>query len=138
MTGDFLTNYPENRLPILDLKVWIEEVQPGVHKIITSHYIKDVSTRAVISSRSSHPHEMKVKVMTNEIMRILRNCNEYCPWEEVSEHVSYFMKRLQFSGYDQKFRYNVTRAALKKHKSIIPTDPEQISQKENTTNKKKW
>ena len=136
MTGDIPSNYPDNRLPILDLKVWIEEVQPGTHKIITSHYIKDVSTRAVINCRSSHPLEMKRKVMTNEVMRVLRNCNEYCPWEEITEHISYFMKRLQMSGYDQKFRYDVTKAALKKHKSAITNNQGQKTPKKSS--KYKW
>ena len=78
--------------------------------------MKEVSTRAVINSRSSHPIQMKKNVMINEIMRILRNCNEFCPWEEVAQHISYFMKRLQFSGYDQEFRHIVVAKAIRKHK----------------------
>ena len=105
VTGDIPTNYTDGRLPILDLRVCINEVHPGVYKIVTTHYIKDVSTRAVINSKSSHPIQMKKNVMINEIMRILRNCNRFCPWEETANHISYFMKRLQFSGYDQDFRY---------------------------------
>ena len=122
VTGDIPTNYDDNRLPILDLKVWVGEIQTGIHKIITSHYMKDVSTRAVINSRSSHPIQMKKNVMINETMRILRNCNKFCPWEEVSEHISYFTKRLQFSGYDQDFRYEVVRKALNKYdQTKLPT-----------------
>ena len=93
-TGDIPTNYDDEKLPILDLKVWIGEALLGVYKIITSHYMKDVSTRAVINNRSSHPLSMKKQVMVNEVLRILRNCNEYCPREEVANHISYFMKRL--------------------------------------------
>ena len=44
LTGDIPTNYDDNKLPILDLKVWIDEVDTGIHKIITSHYMKDVSS----------------------------------------------------------------------------------------------
>ena len=111
VTGHIPSNYNDKRLPILDLKVWIGEVKPNIFKIITAHYIKDVSTRAVINNRSSHPLRMKKNVMINEVMRILRNCNEYCPWDEVAHHISYFMKRLQFSGYDQVFRYETVRIA---------------------------
>ena len=135
VTGDIPSNYADNRLPILDLKVWIAEIRAGIWKIKTSHYIKDVSTRAVINCRSSHPVEMKKNVMVNEVLRILRNCNEYCPWEEVSQHISYFMMRLQFSGYDQQFRYEITKMALKKHKRARPDN---VEQKNTTTNKKKW
>ena len=115
MTGDIPSNYDDKRLPILDLRVWIGEIQPGIHKIITSHYMKDVSTRAVINCRSSHPYQMKMNVMVNEVLRILRNCNEYCRWDEVADHITYFMKRLQFSGYDHRFRFEVVKRALKKH-----------------------
>ena len=135
VTGDIPSNYADNRLPILDLKVWIAEIRAGIWKIKTSHYIKDVSTRAVINCRSSHPVEMKKNVMVNEVLRILRNCNEYCPWEEVSQHIFYFMMRLQFSGYDQQFRYEITKMALKKHKRA---SPDNMEQKNTTTNKKKW
>ena len=77
--------------------------------------------------------------MTNEIMRILRNCNEFCLWDEVTQHVSYFMKRLQFSGYDQDFRYEVTKKALRKHKlkqqkGTTDTDEQQ----RQTSQKRKW
>ena len=140
LTGDIPSNYPDNRLPILDLKVWIGEVQPEVYKIITSHYIKDVSTRAVINSRSSHPVRMKKNVMTNEIMRILRNCNEFCPWEEVAQHISYFMKRLQFSGYDQDFRYEVAKKGMWKHRlKQQQENTRSLDQQQPTmSKKKKW
>ena len=138
VSGDIPTNYPDKRLPILDLKVRIGEVSPGVYKIITSHYMKDVSTRAVINYRSSHPIEMKRNVMMNEVLRILRNCNEYCPWEEVTEHISYFMKELQFSGYNHQFRYEVTKSALKKHKSISNNNRDGETHKQSTVSKNNW
>ena len=60
VTGDIPSRYDDNRLPILDLKVWIGEIVTNTHKVITSHYMKDVSTRAVINERSSHPQNMKM------------------------------------------------------------------------------
>ena len=79
---------------------------------------------------------MKRNVMVNEVMRILRNCNEYCPWEEVAGHISYFMKRLQFSGYDQTFRYEVAKIALKKQQKSAGENLPNQSQTDN--NKNKW
>ena len=118
VTGDIPSRYDDNRLPILDLKVWIGEIATNTHKVITSHYMKDVSTRAVINERSSHPQNMKMNVLTNEALRILRNCNRYLQWDETAEHLSYFMKRLQFSGYDQVFRSSVVKRALKRYDEI--------------------
>ena len=125
VTGDIPTKYDENRLPILDLRVWIGEVSPGVHKIITTHYMKDVSTRAVINSKSSHPIQMKKNVRVNEIMRIQR-------------HISYFMKRLQFSGYDQEFRYEVVKKAMRTHKQRTSATGGIQDQNLHRTSKKTW
>ena len=46
VTGDIPSNYTDKRLPILDLKVWIGRTTVGECKIITSHYMKKVSSRA--------------------------------------------------------------------------------------------
>ena len=70
----------------------------------------------MINSKSSHPIQMKKNVMVNEIMRIQRNCNQFCPQEEINQHILYFMKRLQFPGYDQEFRYEVVKKAMRKHR----------------------
>ena len=137
VTGDVPSNYEDSRLPILDLKVWIGEIETNTYKVITSHYMKDVSTRAVINERSSHPVNMKKNVLINEVIRILRNCNSFLKWEETADHISYFMKRLQFSGYDQTFRYEVVKKALKKQEE----EHTENQSDENTTTrerKKKW
>ena len=69
-------------------------------------------------------------------MRILRKCNEYYPWEEVAGHISYYIKRLQFSGYDQTFRYEVAKIALKKQQKSAGENLRNQSQTDN--NKNKW
>ena len=93
----------------------MDEVETSIFKIVTSHYMKDVSTRSVINEKSSHPECMKKNVMVNEVLRILRNCNNFLKWDETASYISYFMKRLQFSGYNQKFRYSIVKKPLKKY-----------------------
>ncbi len=73
VTGDIPSNYQDERLPILDLKVWIGEINERMCKVITSHYIKDVSTRAVINERSSHSINMKINVMVNSFFFLYVN-----------------------------------------------------------------
>ena len=133
VTGDIPSNYVDSRLPILDLKVWIGEVETKIYKVVTSHYMKDVSTRAVINERSSHPYNMKKNVFINEVARILRNCNSYLKWEETADHISYFMKRLQFSGYDQGFRFEVVKKALRKKEESLNNND-----RPKKTKSKKW
>jgi hypothetical protein len=144
VTVDISSNYDDNRLPILDLKVWIGEISSGQYKVITSHYMKDVSSRAVINSKSSHPTNMKRSVMINEILRILRNCSKYLDWEETAAHISYFVRRLQFSGYDQEFRFKVVKDALNKYDRMIEgitidanRNSDEVTAIRNATTKKK-
>ena len=48
------------------------------------------------------------------------------------------MKRLQFSGYEQQFRYEVCKTALKKHKHVTINDPDKGEPRNTTTNKNRW
>ena len=135
VTGDIPSKYQDDRLPILDLKVWIGEAEQDVYKVITSHYMKEVSSRAVINEKSSHPRNMKKNVLVNEALRILRNSSKFLKWEETAEHLSYLMKRLQFSGYDQRFRHEVMKAAFKKY----DTNKEAVTGTQTKDRKtKKW
>ena len=86
----------KGRLPVLDVEVWVGETEDGKLKILHSHYMKDVSSRLVMGSRSAHGENTKRNVMVNEICRILKNCSIYLPWEEAADKVSYFVKRRVF------------------------------------------
>jgi hypothetical protein len=119
VTTDVTSRYEDGRLPVLDVKVWIGKGVSGEMKILHSHYIKDVSTRATIDFRSCHNDSMKASVMVNEILRILRNCSKDLPWSETAGHVSYFMRRMQFSGYPEEFRHQVLGKALGKYDRMM-------------------
>ena len=99
-------------MPILVLKVWIQECKDKERRIVYCYYMKDVATRGVINSNSAHGEKMKMNVMVNEMRRIIRNCSVNLEWEEKAEHLTYFMRRLQFSGYSEKFRFEAVRRAF--------------------------
>ena len=106
----------KDRLPVLDVEVWIGETEDGKLKILHSHYMKGVSrSRQVMDSRSAHGENTKRNVMINEVCRILKNCSVYLPWEEAASKVTYFVKRMEYSGYDQDFRYEVVKRAMRRH-----------------------
>ena len=119
VTTDTTSNYEDNRLPILDVKVWIGEDKNGETKIMHIHYIKGVSTMSVINERSAHGDQAKHNIIVNELCRILKNCSIHLSWEETSEQMSYFVKRLQYSGYSKQFRYETISKALNKHDQRI-------------------
>ena len=49
---------------------------------------------------------------------MILNCSEDVSWEVITQHVNKMVLRLQFSGYTQKFRYEVVKAALKAYDDI--------------------
>ena len=51
-------------------------------------------------------------------MRIVLRCSPLLPWETTKAHIEEYMLRLQFSGYDEKFRIEVLESAAKAYKKI--------------------
>ena len=60
------------------------------------------------------PTSMKRTVLTQELLRVMLRCSPILEWSRVTEHLNDMMKRLQFSGYDQRFRAHVLKAAFRK------------------------
>lgn len=120
---DYPSRYSDFKLPILDLKVWPfqhfnEVTQTNDVYILHEYYHKDVSSKAVIHVRSAIPWKAKRVILTQEILRIMRNCSTKLPWNNICAHVSEFSARMQFSGYDQRFRAEVVWSALKAYETI--------------------
>ena len=116
VSTDVCSAHDDGRLPILDLKTWIGRDQVGIVRILFSHYMKDVSSRAIMHLRSSHSDKMKFNVFVNEVLRILRNCSPHTVWEqEAARHVTYFMRRMQYSGHSEEMRYRVVSSALQRY-----------------------
>ena len=118
---DCPSNHPDKKLPILDLKVWIQEANRK-RKIMHEFYQKDVSSVATINARSTLPWKTKRTILVQDTLRIMRNCHKDLPWEETSKHLSRMMMRLQYSGYDKKFRYDVVSTAIAAYRRIKEMD----------------
>ena len=114
---DCPSNHEDGKVPILDLKVWIEYIG-GVHRIVHEFYSKDVSSKAVVNSKSAFSWKQKRTVLTQEMLRVLLNCSSDVPWERVVVHANIMVLRMQYSGYSKKFRYEVVNAALKGYDEI--------------------
>ena len=127
VTIDFPTNYPDLKIPSLDLKLWLahdfdQETHTTNVTLMHEHYSKDVSSKAVVHARSAIPWRDKRTILTQEVLRILRNCSTHLPWETVSAHVSVYTARMQYSGYSQQFRAEVVNSALQAYKEIKDKD----------------
>ena len=94
-------------------------------KITLSHPFlcsKEVASKSVVNARSALSWSCKRTVLTQEVLRILLNCSSKLPWDITASHVSDMMLRMQYSGYDQKFRAEVVRSALKAYGAIVEKD----------------
>ncbi len=132
-TCDYGSNYDDGKLPMLDLKIWIGQSSNNECKIMYEHYIKDVSSRHVIHYQSAHPEDMKISVLVNEALRILRNCSKHLPKHDTTQHLQYLVNRMQYSGYPQVYRYEVISRALRIHNAMSGR-----RRKKTKRDKKKW
>ena len=80
--------------------------------VIHEYYYKEVATRAVVNRRSAVPTETKRIILTQEVLRILRNCSRLLPWGVVCEHVQLFSARMQYSGHRIGTRAKIVQAAI--------------------------
>ena len=112
---DVPSNYMDGKLPILDLKVWIGKVGSGQNeelKIIHKHYTKPISNKYVINRNAAMSMKNKRTILTQMCLRVLLNNSKDLEMEEKKETNEFFLKRMQVSGYDERFRYEVLKSAL--------------------------
>ena len=76
------------------------------------HYIKEVASKFVIDMNAAMPVAAKRRILTQMCLRVLLNNSEYLIWEDKKKHMEYFMKRMQASGYDVRFRYEILKSAM--------------------------
>ena len=127
---DYPSRHRDGKLPILDLKGWVEKRNRVVHSaqerevkvVLHEFYYKDVSTRSAVNARSVLPWSCKRTIIKQEVLRVLFNCSRELSWETVVAHVNHMILRLQYSGYDQTFRTDVVRPALNAYTRLIELD----------------
>ena len=126
---DYPSRHGDNLMPILDLKVWIARknvIMNGkdctVNVVLHEFYAKEVSSKMMLSSRSALPMKVKRTVLTQEVLRVLLNCNPEIPWEQTVGHVNNMMRRMQYSGYSKGFRYEIVQSGLLAYKKIQELD----------------
>ena len=121
---DYPSKHPDKKLPILDLKVWVEqrekEVQGSnqmVSMIMYEFYTKEIASKALVNARSAMSASVKRTVLSQAVLRVLLNCSPLLPWANVVEKVDEVVLRMQYSGYNKKFSYEVVDPAIKAYRA---------------------
>ena len=101
----------------MDLKVWIEYIEEkNKYFIMYENYI-DVSTRQVINANAAFSWSDKRRILTQQCLKIMLNCKNL-PWATITNHLSYFSKRMQASGYKHKFRFEIIKSGVDAYEKI--------------------
>ena len=98
--------------------MWIEEIN-GRRYILYEHYEKEIATKMVIHAKSAIPTRIKRTVLTQEVLRIMLHTSRNLQWDVVRQHINRLMLKIQLSGYDQKFRYEVTKSAFNAYQAMM-------------------
>ena len=97
-------------MPILDTKMWLEELEIGgekKHQILYSYYEKAMSSKHVLHKESAISRGSKVNILVNELLRVMRNTSLRVQQQERDKHIQHFINKMQFSGYNQEDRMQV-------------------------------
>ena len=116
--ADCPSNHDDNRMPHLELKVWIDN-KNGRSMIMHEHYAKNVSSKMIINTNSAFPMKTKRTVLAQEGLRILLNCSRDLPWEHKIKHLNNLSLRIQYSGYNKQFRYQVINSSINAYNTLI-------------------
>ena len=112
---DFPSNHEDGRIPILDLKCWMDDNK----KVWYEHYEKPVATTKVLHSQSALAWCKKRDVAVSECVRRLRNCSLDLPWQRKAHFLSNYMGRLKQAGYNEKFRCSVLDQAMARFEGMV-------------------
>ena len=117
---DHQFNHHDRKLPILDIKVWVIELEADDEdeeqkrsKLRWQYYRKPMSNWLLIPANSAMAMSIKRTSLTQYGLRILRNTSLELSWDLKAEMLSEFSERMRDSGYREKFRYETMQSILK-------------------------
>ena len=120
LTVDTPCNYEDGKLPVLDIKVDVNEAEGN--RIDFEFYAKPTQNPRVILASSALSHTQKRTILTQECLRRLRNTKVELGPETQRKHLNQFMLKLKNSGYDGKFRREILDSAVKAFDKMLDDD----------------
>ena len=108
-TVDFPTNYEDKKVPVLDLKLYVKDLQ-----VVHEFYEKPCAAKLVIPFKSAHSRGMKMSVLVEEGLRRLRNNSQGMEWEKSRIVMENWCQKLRRSGYPETIRHEVIKTACEK------------------------
>ena len=110
-----------DKVPILDLQVWVERIEEE-WEVVWEYYQKPCASRTLMLARSAMPDRTKRSTLTQEAIRILRNCSHSVPRSRKADLLSDFSLRMKLSGYSESYRATIIRSALAAWQKMLEED----------------
>ena len=114
-TFDCPSIHADLRMPVLDLKVWINKQTGHVSHVF---YKKPVSHPLTIMQRSAISSSIKRSTLFQEGLRRLNNCSIDIDKNEVNMIMSEYMNCLRMSGYKEAYRRSLLRGIMIRHQQV--------------------
>ena len=121
MEDDFPSKNRDQKLPILDMKVWLD----ASHNIVYEHYEKEVASRKVLHQTSAQSTTCKKSVHVHELVRRMLNTSVRLDWDSTFVPVlTDYMGRMMLAGYDEKYRRSCLTNAYRIYDRMRKEDEE--------------
>ena len=123
LTMDVPSTNSDGKLPVLDLKMWIE-VREGARgekyeEVLYEYYEKEMVSKRVINKDSALPERVKCTTLAQEVIRMMRNTSEIIREERKREQLTKFAVKLKNSGYNERNRREILLAGIKGFERIL-------------------
>ena len=110
----------DNKMAILDMKVWVEEEEGN---IVFQHYEKPTASKNIMHVNSAQSVTCRNSVHTQEIVRRLMNSSPLLDWKScVAPVLTEYMSRMMQHGYPQRYRVDTLNRALRIHDYMVEED----------------
>ena len=93
-TGEIQEDQEENKVPMLDVKVWLEE-HNGKQILLHSYYEKKATSRFVMMNSSAMPQQQKITTLVQETIRRMRNTSRRVVTSERTKILQKFLWKLE-------------------------------------------
>ena len=107
----------DSRMPVLDLKVWIQHIN-GIPQIVHTFYKKPIASPYTILKKSAIPEGTKKATPFQEVLRRLYHISSCLPWSESVKHISKYSNAMRISGYSASERYRAIRGATMRYEEM--------------------
>ena len=128
VTTEIPENFGDKKLPVLDFKCWVEarttnqpenmKQEEPRQRLLYTFFSKEMSSKYAIMRTSALPENMKVKSLSNDLIRQMKNVSELIGQDERNKVVDTYSIKLHRSGYKREAIKKMMLAGLSGYEKI--------------------